>query len=136
ELLRHHARGRGGAEGALASRQPSHSLSGARLGVELATGGRPAQRRARRRGGDQSAVRYSLRTLPLSGAAGAVSGACARAQDRRCKGTGLSQAGGCASPVVRRAPSADAEMPANTGNVAVIAAASLLAVARRFWCHG
>src|SRR5215470_8175371 len=35
ELLRHHARGRGGVEAALSSRQPSHPLPGARLGVEL-----------------------------------------------------------------------------------------------------
>src|SRR5262249_9025658 len=136
ELLRHRAGGGGGVEGALASRQQSDPLPGARLGVELATGGRPAQRRARRRGGDQSAIRYSLHTLPLSGAAGAVSGARARAQDRRRKGARLSQAGGCASRVGRRAPNPDAEMPANTGNVAVIDSASIVAVAWRFWRHG
>jgi len=119
------------------ARQPSHPLPGARLGVELATGGRPAQRRARRRGGDQSAGRYALHALPLSGTS-AVSGARARAQDRRRKGACLSQAGGCASRVVRSAPIADAEMPAHTGNVGVIACGSVVAtvVAAALGCHG
>src|SRR5262249_60828126 len=88
---------------------------------------RPAQRRARRRGADQSASRYALDSLPLSGT-GAVSAARARAQDRRRKGPCLSQASGCASRIVRRAPRADAEMPANTGNVAVIACSGVVAV--------
>ena len=62
-----------------------------------------------------------LHALPLSGT-GAVSAARARAQDPRRKGAFLSQASGCGSRVVRRAPRADAEVPANTGNVAVILA--------------
>src|SRR5262249_59519421 len=73
ELLPHHARGRGGGEGACPPRQPSDSLSPAGLGVALAKGGRRAQRRARRRGRDQSAGGDPLYGLPLSGAGGSLS---------------------------------------------------------------
>src|SRR5262249_57247270 len=83
----------------------------------------------------QCSVRYSLHALPLSGT-GAVSAARARAQDPRRKGAGLSQASGCGSRVVRRAPRADAEVPANTGNVAVILAPASSFSRGALGCHG
>jgi len=123
ELLPHHARGRGGGEGACPPREPSDPLSPAGLGVAPAKGRRRAQRRARRRGRDQSAGGYPLHGLPLSGASGSVSRARNCAQARRTKGARVSQAGGRAASVVRGAPKADAAMPAKTRIVVVVAAA-------------
>src|SRR5262249_3247401 len=129
ELLPHHARGRGNVEGARAPRQPSHPLSPARLGVALAKGGRRAQRRARRRGGNQSAGGYPLHGFPLSGAGGSVARARNRGQGRRTKGARLPQEGGRAAAVVRGAPKIDAAMPAKTRVVVVVATATVAVLA-------
>src|SRR5215472_5227087 len=109
--------------------QPSDPLSPARLGAAPAKGGRRAQRRARRRGRDQSAGGYPLHGLPLSGAGGSVSRARDCAQGRRTKGAHLSQAGGRAASVVRGAPEADAAMPAKTRIVVDVAAAPVAILA-------
>ena len=66
-LLRHHARGRGGGEGAVAARQPGGALSPARAGIGAAGSGQPARRRARRRGDDQPGRRYPYTVYPLPG---------------------------------------------------------------------
>src|SRR5262249_21959708 len=129
ELLPHHARGGGGGERACPPRQPSDPLSPAWLGVALAKGGRRAQRRARRRGRDQSAGGYPLHGLPLSGAGGSVPRARDCAQGRRTKGARLSQEGGRAASVVRGAPKADAAMPAKTRIVVDVAAAPVAILA-------
>src|SRR5262249_43506889 len=109
--------------------QPSDPLSPAGLGVAPAKGGRRAQRRARRRGRDQSAGGYPLYGLPLSGASGSVSRARDCAQGRRTKGARVSQAGGRAASVIRGAPKADAAMPAKTRIVGDVAAAPVAILA-------
>src|SRR5262249_17863144 len=109
--------------------QPSDPLSPARLGVALAKGGRRAQRRARRRRGNQSAGGYPLHGLPLSGASGSVSRARNRGQGRRTKAARLPQEGGRAAGVVRGAPKIDAAMPAKTRVVVVVAAATVAVLA-------
>src|SRR5262249_56639672 len=85
------------------------------------------ERRARRRGGNQSAGGYPLHGFPLSGASGSVSRARNRGQGRRTKGARLPQEGGRAAGVVRGAPKIDAAMPAKT-RVVVVAAVATVAV--------
>jgi hypothetical protein len=73
------------------------------LGVEPATGGRPAQRRARRGAGDQFRGRLQLFRIPLLGVNAGISCARHRAQGNRANGACLLPAGGRAIVVVQRA---------------------------------
>src|SRR5262249_30720153 len=76
------------------------------------TGGRPAQRRTRRGGGDQSRGGLQLRRIPLPG--GGTGPCCARqrAQGNRPERACLPPAGECAINVVQRAAHIHVGLPA------------------------